>query len=195
MRRNIWLILLNVIVIFLFNSAFAGSGGLKIFSNFTLSDYNDKEYSLEDFIDSKAIVIMFIATQCPVSNDYNERMAKVYADYKDKGVTFLGINSNRQEDVEEVKEHAEENDLEFIILKDPQNKIADVFEASFTPEIYVLNPDFKLLYHGRIDDSRRADKVQTQDLRNVLNEILAGKEVSVTKTKAFGCTIKRVKND
>ena len=73
--------------------------------------------------------------------------------------------------------------------------VADIFEASFTPEIYVLNPDFKLLYHGRIDDSRKRGKVSKQDLRNTLDKILSGKEVSVKETKAFGCTIKRVKND
>jgi peroxiredoxin len=171
----------------------ASDGDLKVYKNFTLSDYNGKEYLLYNFKESKAIVIMFIATQCPVSNAYNKRMAKLYADYKDKGVTFLGINSNKQEDIGEIKEHAEENGLDFIILKDVQNKIADVFEASFTPEIYVLNPDFKLLYHGRIDDSRKESKVETMDLRNALNEILAGKEVTVNETKAFGCTIKRIK--
>lgn len=193
MRLYTRLILISIISTLLFNSLYAGSDNSKVFNSFSLNDYNGKEFSLTDFKESKAIVIMFIATQCPVSNDYNERMAQIYADYKDKGVTFLGINSNKQENANEVKEHAEENDLDFIILKDPQNKIADIFEASFTPEIYVLNPNFELLYHGRIDDSRKAGKVEKQDLQNALNEILAGKEVSDKKTKAFGCSIKRVK--
>ena len=72
------------------------------------------------------------------------------------------------------------------------NKIADKFGASFTPEVYVLNKDFDILYHGRIDDSRRESNVKTKDLRNALNEILDDKKVSVSETKAFGCTIKRV---
>ena len=74
-----------------------------------------------DFAENKAIVILFIATQCPISNDYNKRMAKIYDDYKDKSVAFVGINSNKQEDVEEIKEHAEENGLNFTILKDWKN--------------------------------------------------------------------------
>ena len=69
----------------------------------------------------------------------------------------------------------------------------DEFKASFTPEIYVLNGDFEQLYHGRIDDSRREKNVKVSDLRNTLDEVLAGKKVSVSETKAFGCTIKRVK--
>jgi len=77
-------------------------------------------------------------------------------------------------------------------LKDFRNIIADKFKASFTPEVYVLNSDFELLYHGRIDDSRKIKNVKSEDLRKALDEILAGKEVSVKNTKAFGCTIKRV---
>ncbi len=161
-------------------------------ANFTLKDYDGKSSSLYDHKDSKAIVVVFIATQCPISNDYNGRMAEIYKKYKDKGVTFLGINSNKQEDVDEIKEHAEEHKLEFTILKDVNNKIADKLDASVTPEIYVLNSNFEVLYYGRIDDSRNESKVKSKDLENALNEILSGKKVSNTRTKAFGCTIKRV---
>ncbi len=160
--------------------------------NFTLKDYNGKEYSLFDFKDSKAIVIMFIATQCPVSNAYNQRMATLNKDYAGKAISFIGINSNKQEDAAEVKEHAEENGLDFIILKDPNNLIADIFEAKYTPEIFVLNSDLNIQYHGRIDDSRKESEVESKDLRVALDEILEGKEVSKSETKAFGCTIKRV---
>lgn len=160
--------------------------------NFTLKDYNGKEVSLSDFKDSEAVVVMFIATRCPVSNAYNERMAKIFESYRDKNIAFLGINSNKTEDALEVKEHAEQNGLDFTILKDPGNKIADKFGATVTPEIYVLNKNLEILYHGRIDDSQREGNVKDKDLSRSLEEILAGKEVSVTKTKAFGCSIKRV---
>jgi peroxiredoxin len=160
--------------------------------NFRLKDYNGKEFKLSDFKNSKATVVMFIATQCPVSNAYNSRMSQLYADYKDKGIAFLGVNSNKQESVDEIKEHAKSNKLDFVILKDDNNVIADKFEASFTPEIYVLNGNMEILYHGRIDDNRRESDIKTKDLRNALDEILSGKKVSVMDTKAFGCTIKRV---
>jgi peroxiredoxin len=160
--------------------------------DFTLADYNGDKHSLSDYKDSKAIVIIFVATECPVSNDYNSRMEKLYNDYKEKGIAFLGINSNKAESVEQIKEHAEEKGLTFTILKDEKNIIADKFEASFTPEVYVLNSDFNILYHGRIDNARDESEVVTKDLENALNEILAGKEVSKKETKAFGCSIKRI---
>jgi peroxiredoxin len=160
--------------------------------NFTLKNYDGREYSLKDFSDSKAIVVMFVSTQCPVSNDYNERMAKIYNNYKDKGIAFVGINSNKQESVEEITKHSGENNFGFPVLKDHKNIIADKFKASVTPEVYVLNDKLEVLYHGRIDDNRKADKVEVQDLPAALDEIIAGKSVSSAKTKAFGCTIKRV---
>ena len=85
------------------------------------------------------------------------------------------------------------NGLSFPILKDVDNIVADRYQASVTPEVYILGKDGKLLYHGRIDDSRREDQVTSSDLSNALNEILSDKEVTAQKTKAFGCTIKRVK--
>lgn len=160
--------------------------------DFSLRDSNGKEHSLSDFKESKAIVVMFIATECPVSNDYNSRMEKLYNEYREKGIAFLGINSNKAEPVERIKEHAAENGLTFTILKDEKNIIADKFKASVTPEIYVLNSNFDVLYHGRIDNARDESEVVSKDLEIALNEILAGKEVVKKETKAFGCTIKRI---
>ncbi|MEO8398468.1 MAG: redoxin domain-containing protein [Ignavibacteriaceae bacterium] len=162
--------------------------------NFTLKDYNYKAHSLSDYKDSKAIVLMFIATQCPVSNAYNLRMSDLYEKYKGKNIAFVGINSNKAESVSEIKSHAEKNNLKFVILKDEKNKIADELDASVTPEIYVLNSKFEVQYHGRIDDSKSQDNIESKDLENALNEILAGKPISNNRTKAFGCTIKRVED-
>lgn len=184
--------LIAVVLTALFFTSGLGEEKARKVENFTLKDYNGVDHSLTDYKDAKAIVLMFIATQCPVSNAYNERMEALYKDYLEKNVVFLGINSNKQESVEEVKSHAKEKGLEFTILKDHNNVVADKLEASFTPEIYVLNQNGELLYHGRIDDSRQEGKVEFKDLRKALDEILAGKSVSIPATKAFGCTIKRV---
>jgi peroxiredoxin len=190
--KKIFSMILLLSVYYLFVAACANYSSPEKITDFTLADYNGKKHSLSDYKESKAIVIMFIATECPVSNDYNSRMEKIYNDYKEKGITFLGINSNKAESFERIKEHAEDKGLTFTILKDEKNIIADKFGASFTPEAYVLNSDFNIIYHGRIDNARDESEVVTKDLENALNEILAGKEVSKKETKAFGCTIKRI---
>ena len=169
-----------------------GSGDVTNVKDFTLKDYEGKEHSLSDYKNSKVIVLIFVATECPISNAYNSRMEAIYNDYKGKDVAYLGINSNKAESVMSIKEHAKENGLTFTILKDEKNIIADQFDASVTPEVYVLNSEFQVLYHGRSDNSRKEADVETKDLRNALDQILDGKEVTISNTKAFGCTIKKV---
>jgi hypothetical protein len=118
-------------------------------------------------------------------------MEKLAADYKAQGIAVIGINSNVKEDAAAVKAHAAENKLTFPILKDAGNKIADKLGASVTPEAYFIDINNKLLYHGRIDNSRNAAQIETSDLRNALDSALAGKAIEKTEAKAFGCTIKR----
>ena len=159
--------------------------------DFTLPDVSGHERSLKSLAGKNGTVLLFIAVQCPVSNAYNERMEKLAADYKAKGIAVIAINSNVREDAEAVKAHAAENKLTFPILKDPGNKIADKLGATVTPEAYFIDTGNKLLYHGRIDNSRNAAQIETSDLRNALEAALAGKAIEKTEAKAFGCTIKR----
>lgn len=159
--------------------------------DFTLPDVDSKDRSLKSLAGKNGTVLLFIAVQCPVSNAYNERMEKLAADYKAKGIAVVGINSNVAEDAAAVKEHASTHKLSFPILKDPGNKIADKLGASVTPEAYFLDATNKLVYHGRIDNSRNAAQIETSDLRNALDAALAGKPVEKTEAKAFGCSIKR----
>ncbi len=191
MNRKIKLPIYLIALVLVFSIQLFASDPVKV-ENFKLKDYNGKEHQLSDYKNSKAIVIMFIATECPVSNAYNKRMENIYNLYKNKGVSFVGINSNKAESVSDIKSHAESNKLTFTILKDEKNIIADKFGASVTPEIYVLDGDFNVLYHGRIDNSQREQNIKSNDLQNALDEILNGKPVSISKTKAFGCTIKRI---
>ena len=159
--------------------------------DFKLPDADGAEHSLNALKGKNGAVLIFIATRCPVSNGYNERMETLAQDYKARGINVIGINSNVTEPASEVKSHAAEKHLTFTILKDDGNKIADRFGASKTPEAYVLDANNKLVYHGRIDNSQNTANITSNDLRDALNELLAGKQVSKTGGAAFGCTIKR----
>src|SRR5215472_10682962 len=160
---------------------------------FALTTLDGQGFTLAEAARShKAVVLMFIATQCPYSNAYNDRMRDMAAAYAKKGVLFVGINSNKTESLEETAAHAKQHGFAFPVLKDPGNQVADLYGASHTPEIYVVGKDGKLLYHGRIDDSTETAKVTSHDLSNALDELLAGQPVAKAETKAFGCSIKRV---
>jgi peroxiredoxin len=160
--------------------------------DFKLPDADGAEHSLKSLTGKNGAVLIFISVQCPVSNAYNDRMEKLAQDYKAKGVNVIGINSNNTEPTAAVKSHAGEKHLTFTILKDDGNKIADRLGATKTPEVYVLDPSSKLVYHGRIDNSQKTEGITSNDLREALDEMLAGKPISKTGGAAFGCTIKRV---
>lgn len=163
-----------------------------VIDDFKLPDASGKEHSLKSLMGAKGTVILFVATKCPVSNNYNERMEKLAQDYKAKGINVIGINSNNTEPAAEVKSHAAEKGLTFPILKDEGNKIADRWGATRTPEAYVLDANMKLVYHGRIDNSQKIEGITSNDLRDALDELAAGKAITKTGGAAFGCTIKRV---
>lgn len=159
--------------------------------DFTLPDVDGKEQALSSLKGMNGTVLIFIAVQCPVSNAYNERMAKLAQDYKGRGISVIGINANATEPAGVVKSHAAAHRLTFSILKDPGNKIADRLGAQHTPEVYFLDANSKLVYHGRIDNSRDESQVSSSDLRDAIETTLAGKPVAKTSARAFGCSIKR----
>jgi peroxiredoxin len=159
--------------------------------DFTLPDAKGTAHSLKSLEGKNGTVLIFIAVQCPVSNGYNERMAKLAQDYKARGVNVIGINANSTESAADVKDHASKNNLTFPILKDNGNKIADMLGATRTPEAYFLDANNKLLYHGRIDNSRDISQVNSSELRDALEATLAGKPVAKATANAFGCSIKR----
>lgn len=158
---------------------------------FTLPDVEGTDRALKSIKGKNGTVLIFIAVQCPVSNAYNERMEKLAQDYKAKGINVIGVNANATEDAAAVKNHASEKHLTFTILKDAGNKLADKLGATRTPEAYVLDANNKLVYHGRIDNSQNPEQIESNDLRQALDSILAGKPVEKTEAKAFGCSIKR----
>src|ERR1041384_8319686 len=160
--------------------------------DFTLPDADGASHSLASLKGKNGTVVIFIATKCPVSNAYNDRIVKVFEDYKAKGINVIGINANNTDPAAEVKAHAAEKGLKFTILKDDGNKIADRLGATRTPEAYVLDAGGKLVYHGRIDNSQKMEGITSNDLRDALEEMLAGKAISKTGGAAFGCSIKRV---
>lgn len=164
--------------------------------SFTLKNYDGKNYTIDSIKKAhQYTVMMFISTECPVSNAYNVRMVKLHESYSKKGVAFVGINSNKEENVKSIAQHAKKQGFKFLILKDDSNKVADAYGALVTPEMFVIDSKGKLLYQGRIDDNRNAEKIESKDLMNALDALLAGKEPTRTVARAFGCTIKRISQD
>jgi peroxiredoxin len=160
-------------------------------ADFKLPDAEGKQHSLASLRGKNGTVLIFISTQCPVSNAYDARMEKLAQDLRARGVNVVGINSNVSETPADIRAHASAKGLSFTILKDAGNRVADQLDAQVTPEAYFLDASNKLVYRGRIDNSRRGDSITSEELREAVEATLAGKPVAKSEVKAFGCSIKR----
>lgn len=166
----------------------------KKIENFSLSAPLDKaRVSLGDFKDRKAVVVVFLGTECPINNAYLPVLAQLHKDYAEKGVAFLAINSNRQDAPERVAEHARKHGIPFPVLKDPGNKVADLFGATRTPEAFVVDAQQAIRYQGRIDDQFgvgiHRSKPRRRDLQEALEAVLSGQPAPTAKTEVAGCLI------
>lgn len=160
--------------------------------DFSLAGIDGKTHSLNSLKGKNGAVVMFLSAQCPVVKGYIERINAVAADYKSKGINFIGINSNHTEDLAWVKSDAEKNFATFPMLIDKGNVLADKLGATVTPEAYFVDAKNVLLYHGAIDNDRSGKSITDQYLRTAFDSSLAGKKVERARANAFGCTIKRL---
>lgn len=159
---------------------------------FTLKDYNGNEHSLSKY-KGKIVVIEFCSQECPYSRGADPDLAKLHAKYSSQGVVFLGIDSHFKTTPEEIKKYATENNKPYPILKDVENKYADQVGAKVTPEIFILDKEGKIAYHGAFDDRKGPDGQPTEKYtENAIEALLNGKPIEKKETKAWGCTIKRV---
>ena len=158
--------------------------------NFSLPDTNGKSQSLNDMKGKNGAVIVFVSAQCPVVRGYNERMNQIATEYAAKGITFIGINSNVTETVEQIKTHAAAT-YKFPVLIDANSAIADKLGANVTPEAFYLDANNMLLYHGAIDNDRAGTNITDPYLTVAFDASLSGKKIARTSANAFGCSIKR----
>lgn len=188
-----------LLIVALFPIAFAQEANLRIgdrLEAFSLPDVRTgRTVSQSDFKDSKAVVLMFIATGCPYSNAFTGVMADVAARYEPRGVAFVGINSNKTEPAEDVRQHANKNGLPFKVVKDSDSAFANELGAQVTPEVFVLDKGGKLRYHGALGNSRQPTtkpaEANGDELVQALESLLSGRDVAMPQTKMFGCAIKR----
>lgn len=192
-RKVVFSLILAIFAFSLDSFAFTKGPGDKV-EDFSISNYDGKSYNLADALKNSGagVIVMFWSSECPFVQPYNDRINDYVKEYTEKGFTVWAINSNNTESVDAVKEHAVSKGYPFPMLKDNNNVVADIFGSTRTPEVFVIGKDQTVLYHGRISDNKSAAEQSTHDLKNAVDEISSGKDVSVKETKSFGCGIKRV---
>jgi thiol-disulfide isomerase/thioredoxin len=155
-----------------------------------------EDQCLEAARGDRATVLLCLATDCPISNEFVPTIVEIAKQYIPRGVAFVGIDPNGADTLEIMSAYARENSIDFPFLKDPGGKISRRLLFSVTPEARVFDRSGRLVYSGRIDDRYRRggaiDPHVKRDLAEALDEVLAGKPVSASRTKAMGCPIQVV---
>ena len=163
--------------------------------DFDLPGVDGGRYSIGTFKGKPVLVVIFTCNHCPYVKAYEDRMVSIQRDYADRGVQFVAINSNDDkaypdDSLSEMVKRAKEKGFNFPYLRDDLQKAAEAYGAACTPHVFAFGADRRLRYRGRIDDSKEEDKVTTHDLKNALDDLVAGREVRTPDTKPFGCSIK-----
>jgi peroxiredoxin len=174
--------------------------------NFRLPGVDGKMHRLADYDKAKVLVIVFTCNHCPTAQAYEERIKKLAADYKDKGVALVAISPNDpkavrldelgytdlSDSLEEMKIRANDKQFNFPYLYDGETQeVSKAYGPVSTPHVFVFDSERKLRFVGRVDNNERhPDQVTSQDARNAIEAVLAGKPVPVEKTKTVGCSIK-----
>lgn len=172
--------------------------------DFSLPGVDGKTHTLKDFADSPFLMVVFTCNHCPTAQAYEERIAALHTDYKDRGVACVAISPNDDQAVrldelgytdvgdsfEDMKLRAKERSFAFPYLYDGETqKTSMAYGVVATPQVFLFDRDRKLRYVGRIDDGE-VKTPTSHDARNALDALLAGKPVPVEKTRTFGCSTK-----
>ena len=165
--------------------------------SFTLRSPEGREWSLKDFEENELVDVAFLGTECPLAKLYGKRLAKLHAEYAEKGVAFVGIDSNRQDSMTEIAAYVRRHEIPFTVLRDDDHVVADTFHAARTPQVFLLDKDRKVRYEGRVDDQYGVgvsrDKPTRNELREAIDSLLAGEKIAIAKTEPAGCIIGRAK--
>ncbi len=173
--------------------------------DFNLPGVDGRNYKLADFADADVLVIIFTCNHCPTAQAYEERIIKLAADYKNKGVALVAISPNDPravrldelgysdmgDSLEDMKNRAKDMGYNFPYLYDGDNqRVSLAYGPARTPHVFIFDRQRKLRYVGRIDNSEKPKLVKSQDARNAIAALLKGRRVTVETTKTIGCSIK-----
>jgi len=161
--------------------------GKKI-DNVKFTDITGKTFALYDLKDKKAIVLVFLSFECPVSTSYSQPLAEMAKDYERLGVSFIGLSTNQDDTVAELQKQVKECALNFPVALDRNFVVANAVKAEITPEVFVLDGNYVLQYRGRIDDGyyarlKKSHEITKHDLKQVLAEIVSGRPVSFPRPR------------
>jgi peroxiredoxin len=186
-------------VIFLLVTAFSTDSRIgKTVSDFKLISTGGSVVSLSNYPAAKGFIVVFTCNHCPFAKLYYERLNALHTEFSKQGVPLLAISSTdtvmyQSDSYDNMKALAKQKGFKYPYLFDGTQTVAKNFRADKTPHAFVIwkvNGTWQIKYNGAIDDNgNEPTEVKTRYLANAVNELLAGKPVTVQETKSIGCSI------
>lgn len=164
-----------------------------------MKDISGKDVSMASVAGANGLLVMFSCNTCPYVVKNEERIADIGNFARQQNIGVIVLNSNEayrdgDDSYDEMKKYAAEQKYNWHYVVDKNHEVADAFGANRTPECFLFSKELKLVYHGAIDDNPSdASAVTRRHLKEAINELTAGKEISVKESRSVGCTIKRLK--
>ena len=162
-----------------------------------MKDISGKEVAMQDAKKENGVLVMFSCNTCPYVIKNQERTVEIskYAGKNNIGVIIINSNEAQRGDddsFDAMKSYAKGQGYKWNYVVDKNNVVADAFGATRTPECFLFDKDLKLTYHGAIDDNPSdATSVSRSHLKVAIDEMAAGKAITITESRSVGCTIKR----
>ncbi len=144
--------------------------------------------------ETEALVVVFIATDCPIANYFQPTLRRLSAEFGREGMALVMVHADPSVTAEDARAHRAEFAIEAPVVLDPEFAVARRLAAKVTPEAFVIDREGAVRYRGRIDDTyadfgKKRPRPRHRDLRDAVAAVLGGREVSTTKTKPVGCYI------
>ena len=160
----------------------------------TIQDLAGKKHTPWSDAKTKAVVVAFVSTDCPIANFYQPSLRQLARQYADKGIAFFQIHPDPEVDPKDAQKHVKDFEINVPVVIDHGQRLTKQLEAKTTPEVFVLTPDGRTAYRGRIDDTyttfgKRRPSPTKHDLKEALEAILEGRKVAVPVTESVGCRI------
>jgi len=160
-------------------------------ANFSLLAAGGETISLDS--DAQVTVLCFLGCECPLAKRYGPRLQTMADEFASQGVRFIGVNSNPQDSMSKIEAYVAEHEIRFPLVKDFDQRVALDFGATRTPEVFVIDAAGHLVYRGRIDDQYQVGVARAaanrHDLRDAIEQALAGEAIATPVTEAVGCLI------
>ena len=168
--------------------------------DFNLKNIDGSMVSLASYEEAKGFIVIFTCNTCPYAVMYEDRMIELHNKYVSQGYPIIAINPNDPsiksgDSYEKMQERAEEKAFPFAYVFDDKQEIFPAYGATKTPHVYLLDKARTVQYIGAIDNNARDEEaVSTRYVEDAIEDLIAGKQPSVTFTKAIGCSIKYKKS-